>query len=73
MMHQQTIMTNMGTADFPAPRRMPAAQWENAGRKVKRGDGSRLGNAAADDVRIPVKSSNENRHENIKGNTDQFG
>ena len=33
MMHQQISMTNMGTADLPAPLKIPAIQWENASRK----------------------------------------
>ena len=30
MIHQDASMTNIGTVDFPAPRIIPAIQWENA-------------------------------------------
>ena len=29
MIHQDASMTNIGTVDFPAPRIIPAIQWEN--------------------------------------------
>ena len=33
MMHQQIIMTNMGTTALPAPLRMEAMAWEKARRQ----------------------------------------
>ena len=30
MIHHETSITNIGTADFPAPRMIPAIQCENA-------------------------------------------
>ena len=30
MIHHDASMTNIGTVDFPAPRIIPAIQWENA-------------------------------------------
>ncbi len=34
--HQDAIITNIGTADFPAPRIMAAAAWVNASRQYNK-------------------------------------
>ena len=34
--HQKISITTIGTVDFPAPRRIPAIQWEKASRKKKK-------------------------------------